>query len=160
VGLEEVSSILWRERNLLDLLHFKLEEERLVAAAGLSPWLPQAAREVEIVLAELRQIEGPRSGALDAAAAELGLQPGRALGEVAAAAPPPWAGLLEQHRQAIRAATSAIGPLERLHRDLLGRATEAVLAWLAAADGAVPDDPAGQPAGARGPTLHVLPSEG
>lgn len=160
MGLEEVSIILWRERNLLDILHFKLEEERLVAAAGLSRWLPQAAREVEIVLAELQQIEGPRTGALDAAAAELGLQPGRDLHEVAAAAPPPWDGLLEQHRQAFRAATSAIGPLERLHRDLLGRGTEAVFAWLAAADGVAPDEPDGQPAGGRGPTLHALPGEG
>ena len=131
MGLPEVSTILWRERNLLDLLLFKLEEERLVMSAGLDRWLPRATREVELVLAELQHIEGPRAGALDGLAAELGLEPGRSLDEVAAAAPPPWDGLLEQHRQAFLSTAREIRPLERVHRDLLGvREVEAAMAWL------------------------------
>jgi len=134
VGLSDVSTILWRERNLLDLLLFKLEEERLVLAAGLDRWLPQATREVELVRAELRRIEAPRVGAVDALAAELGLRPGRSLGEIAAAAPPPWDRLLDQHRVAVSEATEAIGPLERSHRQLLGsREVEPLFAWLEAA---------------------------
>jgi hypothetical protein len=133
MGLPEVSTILWRERNLLELLLFKLEEERLVLTAGLDRWLPRATREVELVLAELQRIEEPRSGALDGVAAELGLQPGRTLREVAAAAPAPWGGLLEQHREAFVATTREIGPLERAHRKLLGsQEPEAALAWLEA----------------------------
>ncbi len=131
MGLPEVSSILWRERNLLDLLLFKLEEERLVLTAGLTRWVPCATREVDIVLVELQRLEGPRTAALEALAAELGLQPGRDLGEVAAAAPPPWDGLLEQHRQAVRLATSEIGRLRRVDRRLLDRrGAEAAMAWL------------------------------
>src|SRR5213080_171662 len=34
MGLAELSSILWRERDMLELLLFKLEEEQLVLAAG------------------------------------------------------------------------------------------------------------------------------
>jgi hypothetical protein len=139
VGLSEVSTILWRERNLLELLLFKLEEERLVLAAGLDRWLPQATREVELVRAELQRIEGARSGAVDALAAELGLQPGRTLGEVAAAAPPPWDRLLDQHRAAVLEANRLIGPLERSHRRLLGsRQVEPLIAWLEAAQQSEP----------------------
>jgi len=53
MGLSEVSSILWRERQLLELLLFKLEEEQLLLAAGRTRWLPHATREVDRVLAQL-----------------------------------------------------------------------------------------------------------
>lgn len=131
MGLPEVSTILWRERNLLELLLFKLEEERLIVAAGLGRWLPQATREVELVRAELQRIERSRSGALEAVASDLGLEPGRTLAEVAAAAPAPWGGILDQHRAAFVEVTRQIERLERAHRDLLGaRETEAAIAWL------------------------------
>ena len=39
MALSDVSNILWRERQLLELLVFKLEEEQLVLAAGRSRWL-------------------------------------------------------------------------------------------------------------------------
>jgi len=35
--LRDVSNILWRERNLLELLAFKLDAERLLARAGRTP---------------------------------------------------------------------------------------------------------------------------
>ena len=57
MGLREVSAILWRERHLLELLLFKLDEEQLVLAAGRTRWLPRATREVEMVLEEIRQTE-------------------------------------------------------------------------------------------------------
>lgn len=131
--LAEVSSVLWRERNLLELLLFKLDEERLLLGAGLDGWLPRATHEVELVRAELHRIEEPRTRAVDGLAAELGLPPGTALAEVAAAAPPPWDGLLEEHRAAFRALTIDIRPLERVHRDLLGwREVKGAISWLEA----------------------------
>ena len=39
MSLSEVSNILWRERRLLELLVFKLEEEHLVLASGRTRWL-------------------------------------------------------------------------------------------------------------------------
>ena len=156
-----MSTILWRERSLLDLLLFKLEEERLLMAADLTRWLPRATWEVELVLVELDGIEEPRAGALDAVAVELGLQPGRDLSEVAAAAPPPWDGLLEQHRAAVLAATLEIGRMEGPHRDHLGQQrTGSVTAFpRAAAPG--DHDPAPGPATASAPPLlRVLPGRG
>ena len=39
MGLSEVSNILWRQRQLLELLLFKLEEEQLVLKSGSTRWL-------------------------------------------------------------------------------------------------------------------------
>ena len=45
MGLQEVSTTLWQERNLLELLLFKLEEEQLLLAAGRTRWLARATRD-------------------------------------------------------------------------------------------------------------------
>jgi len=42
VSLSDLSSILWREREMLELLLFKLEEEQLILASGRSRWLTLA----------------------------------------------------------------------------------------------------------------------
>ena len=55
--LQGVSNILWRERNLLELLAFKLEAERLLARAGRTRWLAKADHEVEMVIDELKAVE-------------------------------------------------------------------------------------------------------
>ena len=61
MALSDVSNILWRERQLLELLVFKLEEEQLVLAAGRTRWLAHATREVENVLGEIRRVELERA---------------------------------------------------------------------------------------------------
>ena len=43
MSLSEVSNILWRERQLLELLVFKLEEEQFVLASGRTRWLARDA---------------------------------------------------------------------------------------------------------------------
>ncbi|CAN5337491.1 hypothetical protein BH23ACT9_BH23ACT9_24210 [soil metagenome] len=45
VAYSDVSNILWRERQLLELLHFKLEVEQSLLAAGRTRWLSHATRE-------------------------------------------------------------------------------------------------------------------
>jgi FlgN protein len=55
MGAQELSTLLWRERELLELLMFKLEEEQLLLTSGKSRWLPFATREVEQVLERLRE---------------------------------------------------------------------------------------------------------
>src|SRR3954466_9504707 len=133
MGLSEVSNILWRERQLLELLLFKLEEEQLVLSAGRARWLSHATREVEMVLEEIKRAELARSMEVDAAAAELGIEPAPSLRRLAEAAPAPWSGLLEQHRRAFLTATQEILALAQVNRDLLSRgqrATRDALAWL------------------------------
>ena len=60
-ALAHVSSALWRIRELLELLTFKLETEQVLVAAGRTRWLGRATHEVELVLEEIRHAELRRS---------------------------------------------------------------------------------------------------
>lgn len=119
MGIAEVSNILWREREALELLLFKLEEEQLVLAAGRSRWLGHATREVEIVLDRIRQTELLRAIEVDVVAAQLGLAPNPSLTALADAADPPWSQLLREHWTAFRTLTTEITALAEANRHLL-----------------------------------------
>ena len=119
MGLSEVSTILWRERELLELLLFKLDEEQLVLTSGRMRWLARATKEVEMVLCEIRRTEVARAIEVDAAAKALGLDPNPSLTRLADASPEPWASLLREHRAAFLAMTAEINQLAEINRDLL-----------------------------------------
>jgi len=126
MGLREVSAILWRERHLLELLLFKLDEEQLVLAAGRTRWLPRATREVEMVLEEIRQTELERALEVSRVAVDLGLPASASLRQLAETAPEPWQGLLVEHRGAFLALTDEITALVQTNRELLVRGQKAV----------------------------------
>jgi hypothetical protein len=119
MSLTEVSSILWRERELLELLLFKLEEEQLLLAAGRSRWLGHATREVEMVLEEIRRAELGRAVEVEAVAVELGLPPNVSLRELSDQAPAPWNDILREHRNAFMTASAEISALAQANRELL-----------------------------------------
>jgi hypothetical protein len=108
MGLREVSATLWRERHLLELLLFKVDEEQLLVAAGRTRWLARAAGEVEMVREELRQTELQRAVEVSGVAVELGLPADASLRQLAAATPEPWRGMLAEHRQAFLALTDEV----------------------------------------------------
>jgi hypothetical protein len=126
MALTDLSGVLWRMRELLELLLFKLEEEQLLLAAGRSRWLAHATHEVEVVLERLREAEVLRAVHADAAAAELGLLPGSGLADLSAAAPEPWCHLLRQHRDALATLMSEINGLAMVNRELLTTGLRAV----------------------------------
>ena len=132
MALREVSAILWRERHLLELLLFKLDEEQLVLAAGRTRWLPRATREVEMVLEEIRQTELERALEVSRVALDLGLPGDASLRQLAETAPEPWQGILVEHRQAFLALTDEITGLVQTNRELLVRGQKAVREVLAA----------------------------
>ena len=119
MSLSEVSSILWRERELLDLLLFKLEQEQLLLAAGRTRWLGHATREVEMVLGEMKRAELGRAVEVEAVAVSLGLSPVASLRELAEVAPDPWGDILREHRNAFLVATEEISSMAQSNRDLL-----------------------------------------
>ena len=119
MSLTEVSSILWRERELLELLLFKLEEEQLLLAAGRSRWLGHATREVEMVLEEIRRAELGRAVEVEHVAVSLGLEPTASLRELSEHAPAPWDDILREHRNAFLAASAEIQALAQENRELL-----------------------------------------
>lgn len=132
MALSEVSNILWRERQLLELLVFKLEEEQLVLAAGRTRWLAHATREVENVLAEIRRVELERAMHVADAGRELGLSGAPTLRELASLTSPPWDGIFAEHRRALLELAQEIDAITKSNRDLLQRGHQAAREALAA----------------------------
>ncbi len=119
MAIEQVSDLLWRQRRLLELLLFKLEEEQLLLVAGRTRWLPLATRELETVLEEIHHVELERGVAVEEAAVAFGLAGGPTLGELAAVAPEPWPTLLVRHRDALSELTAEIEGIADANQDLL-----------------------------------------
>lgn len=141
--MEKLSLILWRERELLELLAYKLELEQLVLASGRTRWLANATREVEEVLQTLRETEVLRAVAADEVADELGLPPASTLSALAEAAPEPWQSILQDHRTAFLTATREIADLSESSRGLITAgyrsARETLMSIGGNADGYSPD---------------------
>ncbi len=112
MGVHELSAVLWRERELLELLLFKLEEEQLLLTAGKTRWLPFATREVEQVLDRLRQSALERSIEVAAVALEWGTDEDATLRELITHAPSAaWKDNFTSHLQALSELASAIAAL-------------------------------------------------
>jgi flagellar FlgN protein len=132
MALSDVSNILWRERQLLELLVFKLEEEQLVLAAGRSRWLAHATREVESVLGEIKRIELERAVQVADAGRELGLSDAPTLRDLASLTPTPWDSIFTEHRRALLTLAQEIDTITKSNRDLLQRGHQAAREALAA----------------------------
>jgi hypothetical protein len=131
MSLSEVSNILWRERQLLELLVFKLEEEQLVLASGRTRWLSHATREVETILEEIKRVELERAMAVAGSVGELGLSAVPTLRELAAVAPTPWDGIFAEHRRALLTLAQEIEAITKANRDMLTRGQQAAREALA-----------------------------
>src|SRR5690606_9614057 len=125
MGLNELSTVLWRERELLETLLFKLEEEELILASGRTRWIGRATREVEHVLDQIRGVELGRAIEADDAAREVGLPEGASLLELSKAAPAPWNDLLRSHHVALTDVTAQIDALAQSNRDVLAQSVRA-----------------------------------
>ena len=124
MGLSELSNLLWRERQLLDLLQFKLEEECLLLEADHARWLAHAARETELVVDEIGRAELARAVELAAVAPAYGLGSQPTLGDLAEALPSPWGALFGAHRDALRLAAREVLDTADRNRGLLERGRE------------------------------------
>jgi len=149
VGFTDLSSVLWRLRELLELLLFKLEEEQVLLASGRTRWVAHATREVELVLDQIRQAEVLRAAHTQAVAAELGLPADVSLANLASHAPAPWNELLQQHRRAFLTMTAEITALASANRDLLTRGQRAARETMLLVAGSV------ETYGSRGETMSI-----
>jgi hypothetical protein len=127
---EDLSSVLWHERDLLELLLYKLEVEQLVLTGARSHWLPVAAREIEAVLQEIREVELLRAVRVDDLAEHLGLGPNPSLLQIAEASPEPWRALWLDHREAFATVAAQITEMSQSNRVLLTAGYQAAQATL------------------------------
>jgi hypothetical protein len=120
MSANELSACLWRERELLDLLAFKLEEEQFLLTSGKSRWLQYATREVEQVMERLRSAGLARTVEAAIVAAEWGAEENVTLRELVATAPSgPWADIFAAHLAALTEQTSQIKELRDLNEHYL-----------------------------------------
>src|SRR3712207_2720396 len=74
VDYQHLSTLLWREQELLDLLLFKAEEKQYLIVTGKTRWLSRIAHEIEVVLDQLRTLEVERAAATEVLAERLGVR--------------------------------------------------------------------------------------
>jgi len=130
MSMEDLSSVLWRERELLETLLYKLEVEQMVLAGGRTHWLATAAREIEVILEQVRNIELLRAVELDVVAAELGLDPSPGLHEIADRSHEPWKTIWLDHREAFTTVAAEIQKMSLSNRELLTAGYHAAQATL------------------------------
>ncbi|WP_026532258.1 flagellar protein FlgN [Arthrobacter sp. H41] len=134
MGAHELSSLLWQERELLELLVFKLEEEQLLLTSGKTRWLHHATREVEQVLERLRNAGLARAVEVSGLAATWSTPENATLRQLAAAAPDgPWGEILTAHLNAMTTLAAQIGELRDSNQQFLraaSRSTQETLAGL------------------------------
>jgi hypothetical protein len=119
VDYQHLSTLLWREQELLDLLLFKAEEKQYLILTGKTRWLPRIAHEIEVVLDQLRTLEVERAAATEVLAAGLGVGANPSLRQLAEAAPAPWADLFAKHHEALLVLVTELRSLSDANRELI-----------------------------------------
>ncbi|MEP9362241.1 flagellar export chaperone FlgN [Nocardioides sp. CN2-186] len=117
--MEKLTWVLWRERELLEALLYRLELEELVMATGRTRWLANAARDVDAAAAAMREFEILRAVAADEAAVAVGLETNASLAELIAVADEPWRTILVEHRDGFIALTDEIARVAQTNRAMI-----------------------------------------
>jgi len=126
MGFAEVSTMLWRERDALEQLLYKLVTEQLIVSSGRTRWLAQANEEIEAVLQQLRGTEVLRAAESDVLAEQLGLPLGASLAELSEVADEPWGTLYQEHRRALLSLMTEIQQVTAENRRMLAAGAKAV----------------------------------
>jgi flagellar biosynthesis/type III secretory pathway chaperone len=119
VDYQHLSTLLWREQELLDLLLFKAEEKQYLILTGKTRWLARIAHEIEVVLEQLRTLEVERAAATEAIAVGLGVEANPSLRQLAEAAPAPWNDLFAKHHEALLVLVTELRSLSDANRELI-----------------------------------------
>jgi hypothetical protein len=119
VDYQHLSTLLWREQELLDLLLFKAEEKQYLILTGKTRWLARIAHEIEVVLDQLRTLEVERAAATEVIAAAVGVGANPSLRQLAEAAPAPWGDLLAKHHEALLVLVTELRSLSEANRELI-----------------------------------------
>jgi len=126
VDHQHLSTLLWREQELLDLLLFKAEEKQYLILSGKTRWLARIAHEIEVVLEQLRTLEVERAAATEQIAGRLGLAANPSLRQLADSAPSPWSDLYARHHESLLTLVGELRGLSDVNRDLLQTGLSAI----------------------------------
>ena len=160
MSLNSLTTLLWRERELLDLLEFKMEEQQLLLLAGKSQWVDRAAQEIETVLEKVQTASLARAVESATVATELRLDADAALAQIVAAVKDPaWRDVLEGHLTALRGSTSRIAALRETNTQYLRTAQRAAQETLANLDAETYSGTGGRSSDRAGRSSGLLDTE-
>lgn len=115
-GIDELASVLGRERRLLEFLLFKLTTARLLLESDDRRFLPWAAAEVERAAQRVRQLELVRATLV--AAVATGPEEGATLADLAEHSDDPWRSILREQRDELVRLLEEINRITDLNRSL------------------------------------------
>lgn len=132
MSAQDLSTLLWCERDLLTMLTFKLEEEQMLLVAGKSQWIQFGTNEVRQVVDRLNPVVLAVSVESAKLAKEWGLPEDSGLRALASGAPDgPWGDMLRGHLEALAQQTATIAALRDANAQYLraaARSTQETLA--------------------------------
>jgi hypothetical protein len=135
MDLSGLSSILWRERDILEHLLFKLDVQQLLLMSGRAAWLVRASAEIETALEQVRLVELERAVRFERLAGELGLGSAPSLTKIAEVAEEPWKSLLTEHYEAFIELATRIQSITSLNRELASAAQQTAAAVISSIQG-------------------------
>jgi hypothetical protein len=119
--LGDLSRLLWEQRELVQLLEYRLEVQQLVTIAGRVERLPIAVSDVESVLERIRMSEDVRLGVVAECSVLLGLGIGASLRQLIAATPEPWSYVLDDHQTVLLQLVASTEELASTNRELASK---------------------------------------
>jgi hypothetical protein len=157
LSIHELSAVLWKERELLELLVFKLEVERLLLTSGKTRWIQRASDEIEQVTGRLRTLGLARTVEVDAVSLEWGTAEDATLRELIAAAPTEvWSEILESHLNGLLDLANQIKDLRDSNEQLLRAASRSTQETLAGTVSSADTYDAQGQAASRPETSHLV----
>jgi hypothetical protein len=130
---------LLREREMLELLLFKLDEQQMLLATGRNRWIRHSVNEIERVLSAMPTVALSRDTLVVAVADEWGVPDATTLGELIDAAPTEaWREVLTGHLSTMRALATEIDEMKQVNEQRLRsaiRVTQETIAGLGAPTG-------------------------
>lgn len=146
--MERIASILERERDLLEVLQFKLVTTQLILQANDLRFLGRATAEVDAARTRCREVDLVRATTVTS------VSPRASLRELASGATEPWPGILRDHHDALAALVAEIELTAHRNAELARLGLDAMqLAPVAAGDPPAGDDRAELSRLARGAAL-------
>ncbi|MBO9625763.1 MAG: flagellar export chaperone FlgN [Microbacterium sp.] len=145
MAAHDLSMQLMRERDLLELLLFKLDVQQTLLATGRNRWIAHSVSEIERVLAAMPTVALSRDTLVVAVADEWGVPEATTLSDLIAAAPTDaWREVLTSHLDAMTALAAEIDQMKQVNEHRLRtaiRVTQETIAGLGVPTGEY--DPSG-----------------
>ncbi|WP_439593533.1 flagellar export chaperone FlgN [Microbacterium sp.] len=139
MAAHDLSMHLMREREMLELLLFKLDVQQMLLATGRTRWIPQTAKEIERVIAAMPALALTRDTLVVSVGSEWGAPEAKTLKELIDAAPTDaWREVMTGHLTAMIDLATEIGELKKLNEQRLRtavRVTQETIAGLGVATG-------------------------